>query len=212
MSLSDLTTAGRRPSWPERVRLKLIGLGVRAFFGAKRFAYRTRPGPKLRYVDHITIPCDDLDVAEAFYVGVLGAKVMMRIDEKRLGSVGWTREQIVAARAVHLSLTLQSGPRIDLFRYPEGRPGSDAHMHPHIALMAAPKDYLGWKRRLEAAGVVTTEVMRPGPPGQASFYFNDPFGNHLEIVTLGFVEQALTPGVPDRSHLSYTWRPREQRP
>jgi len=26
---------------------------------------------------------------------------------------------------------------------------------------------------------------RPGPPGQASFYFNDPFGNHLELVTLG---------------------------
>jgi catechol 2,3-dioxygenase-like lactoylglutathione lyase family enzyme len=208
MSSSSPTANGRRPSWSARVRLKLTGFGVRGLFGAKRLAYRVRPGPKLRHVDHITIPCADLGVAEAFYVGVLGAKVMMRIDDKMLQRIGWSHEQIEAARAVHLSLTLQAGPRIDLFRYPEGKPRPDANMHPHIALMAAPEDYLGWKRRLEAEGVVTTEIMRPGPPGQASFYFNDPFGNHLEIITLGFVELALSPGVPDRSHLDYIWQPR----
>jgi hypothetical protein len=49
-------------------------------------------------------------------------------------------EQIVAARAVHLSLTLQAGPRIDLFTYPEGKVSGDADMHPHIALWAAPKE------------------------------------------------------------------------
>lgn len=207
MSSSSPATNGTRPSWPQRVGLKLIGLGVRSFFEAKRLAYRARPGPKLRHVDHITVPCGDLGVAEAFYVGVLGAMVMMRIDEKMLRKVGWSHEQIDAARAVHLSLMLQSGPRIDLFRYPEGKPRPDADMHPHIALMAAPKDYLGWKRRLEAEGVVTTEITRPGPPGQASFYFNDPFGNHLEMITLGFVERTLAPGVPDRSRLDYRWRP-----
>jgi catechol 2,3-dioxygenase-like lactoylglutathione lyase family enzyme len=210
MPSSSPATTGKRPPWPERIRLKLISLGVRGFFSAKRLIYRARLGPKLRHVDHITIPCGDLCVAEAFYVGVLGAKVMMRIDERMLQKVGWSREQIEAARAVHLSLTLQAGPRIDLFRYPEGRPRRDADMHPHIALMAAPKDFLGWKRRLEAEGVVTTEIRRPGPPGQASFYFNDPFGNHLEIVTLGFVGQTVAPGVPDRSHLDYSWEPKSR--
>jgi catechol 2,3-dioxygenase-like lactoylglutathione lyase family enzyme len=162
---------------------------------------------ELRHVDHITIPCDDLGVAEAFYVGVLGAKIAMRISENMLLRLGWSREQIEAGRAEHLSLTLGARPRIDLFRYPEGKPRPHADMHPHIALMASPADYLGWKSRLEAEGVVTTEIMRPGPPGQASFYFNDPFGNHLEIVTLGFVKQAAAPGVPDCSHLNYSWQP-----
>ena len=40
----------------------------------------------------------------------------------------------------------------------------------------------------------------------ASFYFNDPFGNHLELITLGFVAHDLKPGVPDRSGLDYEWR------
>ena len=83
-------------------------------------------------------------------------------------------------------------------------------MHPHIAFMVRPKDYLTWKRRLEAEGVVTTELMLPGPPGQASFYFNDPFGNHLEIITLGFVDQVLGVGVPDRSHVDYRWKNKER--
>lgn len=205
MASSCDDTNKRRPPFAERVRLKLIGLGVRGFFGAKRLAFRMRPGPKLRYVDHITIPCGDLETAEAFYVGVLGAKVMMRIDPKLLQRMGWTAEQIEAGRAVHLSLTLAAGPRIDLFCYPEGEPKPLADMHPHIALKASPNDYLHWKRRLEAQGVTTTEIRRPGPPGQASFYFNDPFGNHLEIITLGFVDWTLTPGVPDRSHLDYEW-------
>ena len=42
---------------------------------------------------------------------------------------------------------------------------------------------------------------RPSLAGQASFYFNDPFGNHLELVAVGFVDSALSVGVPDRSQL-----------
>ena len=41
--------------------------------------------------------------------------------------------------------------------------------------------------------------------GQACFYFNDPFGNHLELVTLGFIACDLPVGVPDRSRLDYPW-------
>ena len=55
----------RVPSLPERIRLKVIGLGVRGYFAFKRLRYRLRrrPGGKL-HPDHITIPCGDLRVAE----------------------------------------------------------------------------------------------------------------------------------------------------
>ncbi|WP_437610109.1 hypothetical protein WMF20_01680 [Sorangium sp. So ce834] len=45
---------------------------------------------------------------------------------------------------------------------------------------------------------------RLGPPGQASLYFNDPFGNRLELVTLGFTGE-IPVGAPDVSALEYTW-------
>jgi catechol 2,3-dioxygenase-like lactoylglutathione lyase family enzyme len=205
MPLPDTAMRAGQLTWLERAKLKLVGIGVKRFFAAKRRAYRFKSGPKLNHVDHITMPCGDLRIAEDFYVGVLGAKVMMRIDEAMLERIGWFDTQIKNARAAHLSLTLQSGPRIDLFHYPEGAPRRNADMHPHIALMASPRDFVGWKQNLERQGVVTTEIMRPGPPGQASFYFNDPFGNHIEIITLGFVERALAPGVPNRADLDYKW-------
>lgn len=195
--------------WLERLRRKAIGLGVRSFFAFERLRYRfgRRSVARLRHLDHVTVPCTDLETAEEFYVGLLGAAVVMRVDRPLLERMGWSREQIEANRAAHLSLTLEAGPRIDLFEYPEGTPGPRSPMHPHTAFMVAPDGYLAWRRRLESRGVTTSEIMRPGPPGQASFYFNDPFGNHLEIVTLGFVESELPTGVPDRSHLDYRWDP-----
>jgi catechol 2,3-dioxygenase-like lactoylglutathione lyase family enzyme len=95
---------------------------------------------------------------------------------------GWAGRASRSKRTVQhtSSLTLDAGSRIDLFEYPEGEPRPGAAMHPHIAFMVAPRSYLAWKRRLESEGVITTEIMRPGPPGQASSYFYDPFGNHLE--------------------------------
>jgi hypothetical protein len=59
---------------------------------------------------------------------------------------------------------------------------------------------------VEPGSGVRPLAKRPGPPGQASFYFNDPFGNHLDLITLGFVAHDLEPGVPDRSGLNYVWR------
>ena len=64
---------------------------------------------------------------------------------------------------------------------------------------------LRWMDRLTEHGVIVAGPARPGPLGQASFYFNDPFGNHLELVTVGFVDSVLSVGVPDRSQLDYQW-------
>jgi catechol 2,3-dioxygenase-like lactoylglutathione lyase family enzyme len=185
---------------------KVIALGAFFFFMASRLIYRLSSLGRARliYIDHITFPCDDLGVAEAFYVGVMGARIVMRIDEPTLLKMGWHPEQIHTYQAVHLSLTLAGGPRLDLFKYPAGRLREET-LHPHVAFRVAPSQFLAWKRRLMANGVTISGPTRPGPPGQASFYFNDPFGNHLEIVAMGFVDSELPAGMHDRSHLNYVW-------
>ncbi|MCL2393874.1 MAG: VOC family protein [Acidimicrobiaceae bacterium] len=193
----------------KRVLYKVIGGGIRCFTVASRLAYRVTPpwAGKLGSVDHVTIPCRDLRVAEEFYVGLLGARVALRLDAARLERIGWSPEDIEANHAAHLQLTFAGGPHLDVFEYPEGIPAATAPMHPHIALKVGPRQILPWKQRLVDHGVVVAGPTRPGPPGQASFYFNDPFGNHLELVTVGFTDQELPIGVPDRSQLNYEWAP-----
>jgi catechol 2,3-dioxygenase-like lactoylglutathione lyase family enzyme len=186
---------------------KLIVPAVTAFIACKRMAYRLkRPwGGKLGHLDHLTIPCGDAQIAEEFYVGLLGAQVVNRIDRRLLRRIGWADADIDQNTAEHVSITFSGRPRLDLFVYPEGSPKRSAPVHPHTALTVSPRAFLEWKRRLESRGVVVAGPMRPGPPGQASFYFNDPFGNHLELVTLGFIACDLPVGVPDRSRLDYPW-------
>jgi catechol 2,3-dioxygenase-like lactoylglutathione lyase family enzyme len=192
---------------PGKFLRKLTGVGVRLFWQSKRLVYRFRwPWRgKLLHLDHVTVPVTDLRVAEDFYVGLLGAQVVLRLDAVLLQRIGWSLDDIEKNAAVHLSLTLGGGPRIDLFEYPVGRPKQEAPMHPHTAFFVAPGAFLKWKHRLEKRGVIVAGPTRPGPPGQASFYFNDPFGNHLEIITVGSVNYELSVGVPDRSGLDYAW-------
>lgn len=193
----------------EKAKRKVIGLGGQFFFAAAPILYRLRfPwGKKLGCPDHITIPTTDLRLAEDFYVGFLGARVVLRIDRPLLMRMGWSSEQIDKNHAVHISTTLGGGPRLDLFEYPQGLPQKSGPMHPHIAITVAPGQLLKWKQRLIERGVIVAGPMRAGPPGQASLYFNDPFGNHLELVTIGFVDEELPVGMPDRSQLDYTWQP-----
>jgi len=201
---------GHRPNAIGVITRKIIGVGVRGFSTGNRLAYRlsTLGSGAITHVDHVTVPCVDLRVAEEFYVGLLGARVALRLDESQLRRLGWSLRDIRDNHAAHLSLTFGAGPRIDLFKYPAGVPSPEAPMHPHIALGVSPRMFLAWKRRLAERGVPVAGPTRPGPPGQASFYFNDPFGNHLELVTVGFIDEVLNLGVPalsERSALDYTW-------
>ena len=67
------------------------------------------------------------------------------------------------------------------------------------------RDLPKWRRRLAAEGVPIEGPLRLGPPGQASIYFNDPFGNHLELVTHGYVPD-IPIGPPPMASLAYEWR------
>jgi catechol 2,3-dioxygenase-like lactoylglutathione lyase family enzyme len=193
--------------WPEKLKRKIIAFGGRIYFGAAPLLYRLRfPwGGKLGAIDHVTIPTRDLRIAEEFYVGFLGARIVLRIDRAMLLRMGWEVAEIERNHAAHLSVTLGGGPRLDLFEYAAGLPPEPA-MHPHIAISVAPGMLLAWQRRLTGRGIVVAGPTRAGPPGQASLYFNDPFGNHLELVTIGFVGSELPIGMPDRSRLNYAWR------
>ena len=145
----------------------------------------------------MTLPVGDLEAAEAFYVGVLGAKVVLRVTEKMLENLGRGAE---ATKAKHITVQLGDSPRIDLFPQGHGWPKADQD-HPHIAWNVAPEDLLALQKLLEENGCVTDGPRRLGPPGQASVYFYDPFGNHLELACMGFQGEILT-GAPDMAALA----------
>jgi catechol 2,3-dioxygenase-like lactoylglutathione lyase family enzyme len=172
---------------------------MRSFFAWHKLAHRVRAGFRLRVrrIDHVTLPCKDLAAAERFYVGLLGARIMFRVDEEFMKRMGRPPEE--AARGTHISVVFDGGPRLDLFQYPEGQPPPLAD-HPHLALEVSPADMLAWRAKLEAAGVPTDGPRRLGPPGQASLYFNDPSGNHLELTALGF-SRPLPVGAPTMQNL-----------
>jgi catechol 2,3-dioxygenase-like lactoylglutathione lyase family enzyme len=205
-----------RPSLPqlkirERALGRMIALATRWSSATRNLtrALRARLGAQLvGALDHVTIPVRDLDVAERFYIGLLGGDLVMRCDEAFYRKRGVaTRLQTSTGRdysPLHLSLSFGAGPRIDLFLQSWGQP-TDEQPHTHFAFHIPPAKLLQWKQRLADEGVPSDGPRRLGPPGQASLYFNDPFGNHLELQTLGFGHQ-IPIGPPDMKRLVYEWR------
>lgn len=184
------------------LRSKGTAMAMGAMNAWARARHRLGLGLRVHGLDHVTIPCRDLRAAERFYVDLLGARVLMRVDEAFLRRVG--RHEDAEKGAIHTSLVFSAGPRIDLFVQPEGQPPAMAG-HPHHAFHVPAGELVAWKKRLNDAGVPTFGPTRLGPPGQASLYFNDPSGNHLELVTQGFVPE-IPVGAPDMNTLAYEWR------
>jgi hypothetical protein len=60
------------------------------------------------------------------------------------------------------------------------------------------------KEALTANGIPSYGPTRLGQPGQASVYFQDPFGNHLEFETDSLPDAPVGP--PDHSQLAYEWQ------
>ena len=159
-----------------------------------------------RGVDHVTLPVADLALAERFYVDLLGATVIARFDEDTFRALRPERaDELRNLRnsPLHLSIRFgdEPGPRIDLFLQNYGQAKLEQG-HPHLAIGVAGEDLDRAKAALEEADVPTDGPRRLGPPGQASLYFLDPFGNKLEFVTNAYPGQPLV-GAPDLSKLTY---------
>jgi catechol 2,3-dioxygenase-like lactoylglutathione lyase family enzyme len=169
------------------LRNKVIGVVFHGWVAALRAKRRLGLFGRLRVgaLDHITIPVHDLDRARDFYCGVLGAIYAMRIDDEALRRFGRPPAANGGEGAHHVSVYFGGTTRVDLFLQRSGQPAS-ASGHPHYAFRVPPGQMLRWKARLAAHGVPTEGPLQLGPPGQASLYFNDPFGNHLELECMGF--------------------------
>jgi catechol 2,3-dioxygenase-like lactoylglutathione lyase family enzyme len=150
-------------------------------------------------IGHVTVPVKDLELAEQFYIGLLGGSVLMRIDANFLERVGRPSDP----RAFHTSVTFGSETRLDLFLQDEGQPPAWSG-HPHIAIRVRPESLMAKIEKLREHGIPVDGPNRLGPPGQASAYFNDPFGNHLEFETHGY-EGEVKIGPPDMARLVHNW-------
>jgi catechol 2,3-dioxygenase-like lactoylglutathione lyase family enzyme len=184
------------------IRNKLIALGFRAATLSIRMrrALVALGRPQLRGVDHITIPVHDLAVARKFYCEFLGASHLMTIDDEALRKRGRPPAANNGEGSHHISVLFGGETRVDLFYQRSGQ-ANPAEGHPHYAFRVPPGELLKWKARLNAQGVLTEGPLQLGPPGQASLYFNDPSGNHLELVTLGFLG-SVEVRPPEMSRLS----------
>ncbi len=189
------------------IQNKVIALGVAAWtLGLRARRVITSLGsPRLHGIDHVTIPVLDLAIARRFYCDVLGAVHMMTIDDAALQRYGRPPAPEQGNGVHHVSVLLGGQTRVDLFLQNEGQAKAELG-HPHYAFRIPPSQMPAWKKRLESLGIPTEGPLQLGPPGQASLYFNDPSGNHLEVTTMGYTGD-IEVGAPRLSRLSYTYVP-----
>ncbi|HET6373559.1 MAG TPA: VOC family protein [Candidatus Polarisedimenticolia bacterium] len=121
---------------------------------------------RLTRLDHLALYVSDLSVAERFYTDVLGMKLVSRLGE--------------------MTLVECAGLNIGLVRRPELAPRDpgvirDPLARAHHAFLVDAADLGRWRAALEAAGAPTHGPVSWGD--HECFYFLDPDGNLLEIVT-----------------------------
>lgn len=170
-------------------------------------------------VNHVGLPAGDLDLAERFYVGLLGGEVDFKMDREFIARQHPERLAEIAnepGNIFHLSVAIGNGPTMEFFRVapealgcavcalPEARRTRD-QTHPHVALWVSPGDLGRWSKLLTDAGIPIQGPVRQGPPGAASVFFNDPFGNHIELSTLGYLDE-VNPDPVDTNKLVYDWQ------
>jgi catechol 2,3-dioxygenase-like lactoylglutathione lyase family enzyme len=169
------------------LRVRLIAWGFNAWARSVRLrrVLGSLGRPRLRGLEHLTIPVTDLAVARRFYCEVLGGAVLMTVDDEMLRKFNRPPAPDNGEGSHHVSVYLGGATRVDLFLQHAGQPAA-AIGHPHYAFAVPARDLPAWQRRLAGEGVPIDGPLQLGPPGHASIYFNDPFGNHLEITCMGF--------------------------
>lgn len=159
--------------------------------------------PAVDGVAHLTFPVSDLDRAERFYVELLGAELLRKVD--RAAFLERRPERAAEADAdnspLHLAVRFPDAPELHLFLQ-RGMPARVPAPHPHLALNVDHDELDDFVARLRAAGVPVDGPRRLGPPGHASVYFADPSGNLLELATMGY-RGPVAEGPPDVARLAW---------
>jgi catechol 2,3-dioxygenase-like lactoylglutathione lyase family enzyme len=160
------------------------------------------------WIDHYTIPTNDLERSIAFHERVLGTKTMP--------DSGLPRERGVFQAFSHPELLLRGGHcHHGLFVMRDALPPSEplGHGFPRHALYVRPADLDAHLRRLDANGVAHSEPIRTAELGEdgTAIYWLDPDGNQFEFwapadMPPGAMEHASECGVGRISHIVYASR------
>ncbi|TDN92170.1 VOC family protein [Microbacterium sp. BK668] len=149
--------------------------------------------PGMRGVDHIGFTVPDLDEAERFLVGVLGAVHVYTLGAKRSDADDWMTVQLgVHPRTVIREIRfyrLGSGSNLEVFQYdsadgqaPPPR-NSDIGGH-HVALYVDDMDAAVAFLRSQGVEVMGEPVSSAGASaGQRWLYFRSPWGMQFELVS-----------------------------
>ena len=149
--------------------------------------------PGMRGSDHIGFTVPDLDEAEAFLVGILGAVPIYTLGRRAVDDSDWMTEHLgVHPRAAIEEIRfyrLGNGSNLEVFEYStpeERRPqpkNTDIGGH-HIALYVDDLDAAEAYLRANGVDVMGTPVASGGASsGQRWLYFRAPWGMQFELVS-----------------------------
>jgi len=141
-------------------------------------------------IDHITLSVNDLKLAEQFYVGILGGKILFRIHDNQAKQED--------DRTPQIAIAIANSPRIDLVLQ-TGKLSFPDSPRSRLAFQVRGEELRAWQVFLEKNGILTEGIKKEGFLGKASLYFNDPFGNPLELCASHFFDNLdieITPHIP----------------
>jgi catechol 2,3-dioxygenase-like lactoylglutathione lyase family enzyme len=148
-------------------------------------------------MDHLTFPVGDLAQAEAFYVAILGGKLIRRFDRETFLRMRPDRAAEADAdnSPLHIAVRIGDSPELHLF-LTRGLERQPPRPHPHLAFNVDHDQLDAFRVRLSEAGVNVDGPRQLGGPGQASLYFTDPWGQLLELTTTNY-RGSVQYGPPD---------------
>lgn len=162
--------------------------------------------PTATNVDHIAYTVPDLDQAVEFFVDVLGADLLYRLDSVKDDDSDWMNRQLaVHPRACAQIAMLRLGPvtNVELFQYDapdqnQKMPRNSDHGGHHLAFyvedIEAAVEYLRAQPGVTVLGDVQT--IEDGPiAGDRWVYFLAPWGMQMEVLN-------MPPGMPYERHTS----------
>jgi len=131
--------------------------------------------PPIGRIVETALYVDDLPRAQAFYVGILGARVLL--ESGRLVALDLHGESVL--------LLFQRGATLTPLETPGGTvPPHGATGVQHLAFAIDSSDVEAWASHLERSGVAVESRVK-WPRGGESLYVRDPEGHSVELITPG---------------------------